>query len=218
MKNDWILVLDESGSFSAENKYFVLAGFIYNKKNQIQVEEYINSTVNNILKITDLEELHSKEMNGRAKNFARDILFYNIGKSDIVKSVSYVIDLNKTYLLNSYDKLSFKYNKCIEWLYRDLIRYNIISDDDSIYICFDKVTFSEEESKNIARWLPERITKVKAVNMWDSKDSKLIQAADIIANSFSKNGKFSLNSFQQKALKSFIEVFPRKNKDEYFNK
>ena len=216
MSKNWILVLDESGSFSSENRYFVLAGVLYKKSDLEILRQDLENTINNICEDLGIQELHSKEMHKEAKEYMRNILFYNVGHNSKIKSIIYVVDLKNTWLIEGYEMLSYKYNKCIEWLYRDLIRDNLIDKYDNIYIFLDKVTFSSVESKNIEEWLTKQIENIKRVYMIDSKKFKLVQLADSIANFIPKNGKLNCESIKFKVLDSYVGFFPRRYKKEYF--
>lgn len=216
MSKVWNIYLDESGSLSGKAKYFVISGIMYEEKYNKYVTFVIDKMVTNILKVIKKDELHCSSLTGKEEKYARDIIFYLLGQDEKIIPISYVIDLQNTYLLSSYNRLSFKYNKCIEWFYRDLRRHSVISGNDYINIFIDEITFSLEEAKNIATWLPKNFENINSVNLVNSKNDKTIQVCDLIANSFSKNGSFNKNGYQHKSLNCFFELFPKAHKEDYF--
>ena len=66
----WTISLDESGTFDDNQKYFILAGIIYELKDFEEVKNYFVPLVNKICKIIDEPELHSSKM-GKNKKIGR---------------------------------------------------------------------------------------------------------------------------------------------------
>lgn len=213
----WMMSLDESGTFDDEKKYFVVAGILYKEDDFESVRDYFVPLVNKICKIIEEEELHSKTMGNKKKKFSRFVLFSHIGYFDKVKPIVYIIDKKNAFMINHYNQKSWKYNKVLEFLYLDLIKHNIIGKDDEIAILIDNIDLSKEEEKNLYTWLPGQYKNVVAVIKGDSKDFKFIQMADMIANSFSKEGKCKINSYDNQILNPFLEVFPKRFRDNYIS-
>lgn len=211
----WMMSLDESGTFEENKKYFVIAGILYKYDDFDSVREYFVPLINRMCEIIEEDELHSKKMGATKKKICKSVLFSHIGYFDKVKPVVYIIDKQQTKIIHQYKKKSWKYNKILEFLYLDLIKNNIIEKEDEIAILIDNIELSDEEEKNLYEWLPNQHKNVLAVLRGDSKEFKFIQMADMIANSFSKDGKCQLNSFDFKILDPFIELFPKYYKDDY---
>lgn len=207
--------LDESGTFEEDKQYFIIAGIIYEYDDFDCVRDYFVPLINRMCEIIQEDELHSKEMGATKKKFCKNVLFSHIGYFDKVKPIVYIIDKQHAKIIHWYQRKSWKYNKILEFLYLDLIENNVINNEDEIAILIDNIELSEEEEKNLYEWLPKQYDNVLAVLKGDSKDFKFIQMADMIANSFSKDGKCQLNSYDFKILNPFIEVFPKYYKSEY---
>lgn len=211
----WMMSLDESGTFDEEKQYFVVAGIIYKEEDFESVKDYFVPLVNKLCEIVEEDELHAKSMGAKKRRFCKDVLFSHIGYFDKVKPIVYIIDKNNTIMINQYNQKSWKYNKVLEFLYLDLIENNIIDNNDEIAILIDNIELSESEENNLYSWLPSQHKNVIAVVKGDSKNFKFIQMADMIANSFSKDGKCQIDSYDNQILDPFLEVFPRRFRNEY---
>lgn len=214
----WMISLDESGTLDNNKNYFIIAGIIYKYEDFELVRDYFVPLVDKLCDITGVEELHARKMGKHQKQFCKTVIFSHIGYFDKIRAVVYIIDKNKTRILKNYDQKSWKYNKILEFLYKDLVFNNIISDKDEIAFLLDEMSLSDVEQDNLYRWLKERYKNVIGVWTGDSKNFRFIQMADIIANSFSKDGKCYINSLDMLILNPFIEVFPRKYKNQYIDR
>jgi len=141
-----------------------------------------------------------------------------INSVDELKPIIYVLDKNGSYLIKQCDKKSFKYNKLLEFMLRELISDGFVSKDDQLVILLDKIDLSDKEMENIKYWLPSNVKQVEEVAMAPSEEFNFIQAADLIAGIPKLKGT---NSRQIKADVKFkilsncyIRVFPKsKSKD-----
>lgn len=211
----WMLSLDESGTFDEKKPYFIIAGIIYDSDNFEKVRDYFVPLVNRICDIVEETELHARKFGTNKKKFSRTVLFSHIGVFKEVKPIVYIIDKEKTKMVKVYSKKSWKYNKILEFLYLDLIDNKLIESNDELSILIDNIELTEEEEKNLYEWLPKKYKNIKFVMKGDSKDFKFIQMADMIANAFSKSEKCDLDNYDMKILDPFIEVFPKKYKNNY---
>lgn len=211
----WMISLDESGTFDEEKQYFIIAGILYKFDDFESVKDYFLPLINELCEITGLEELHASSMGTNTKKFCNAVLFSHIGRFKKIKPVVYIIDKNNTWIVKDYKKKSWKYNKILEFLYLDLIKNNILSKEDELAILIDNIELSKDEEKNLYSWLPKQYKEILAVEKGDSKNFKFIQMADMIASSFSRSGRCKKNSYDIKILKPFIEVFPKRCRDEY---
>lgn len=211
----WMMSLDESGTFKDKQQYFILAGIIYKEEDFECVRDYFVPLIEKICKMIECDELHAKSMGTNKKRFCKDVLFSHIGYFDKVKPIVYIIDKEHTNIIKNYSKKSWKYNKTLEFLYLDLIKHKIINADDEIMILIDNIELKNEEEQNSYSWLPSQYKNVLAVLKGDSKEFKFIQMADMIANSFSRDGKYNINSYEFQMLEPFFEIFPKKFKDKY---
>lgn len=91
-------------------------------------------------------------MGTNKKKFYKNVLFSHIGYFDKVRPIVYIIDKQQTKIIHKYKKKSWKYNKILEFLYLDLIKNNIIKNEDKIAILIDNIELSEEEEKNLYKW------------------------------------------------------------------
>lgn len=215
-KDVWMISLDESGTFDEEKRYFILAGIIYKIDDFEEVRNYFVPLVNKICEVIGEEELHAGKMGTHKRRFVRSVLFSHIGTFSKIKPIVYIIDKNNAKIIKNYSqRKSWQYNKVLDFLYLDLISNNIIKNDDQLGFLLDNITLSTEAEKNLKHWLPNKHKNILFVETGDSKDFKFIQMADIIANSFSNDDKCNLNSYDMQFLEPFIEVFPKKYKEEY---
>jgi len=125
----------------------------------------------------------------------------------------YILDKSSSYLINSYDKKSFKYNKLIEFMIKDLQVDGLIEKEDNILIMIDHLDFSKVEMKNIKTWLPTNIPQVDRVEMGYSEEYIFLQAADLIAGIPKLKGITSRQIKSDPKLKilsnCYLHVFPK---------
>ncbi len=147
-----------------------------------------------------------------------DCLFSHIVMNDKIKAIVYIIDKKNSYIFNLYDKKSFKYNKAIEWLLKDMTQKGVINIySDQIEIKIDNINIKKEEIRNW-NWLPANFKFVKEIVEADSKNVICIQLADYIVNSFSKNDVFDVKSIRNQLLNPIILTFLKNTEEEYLIK
>lgn len=178
-----ILVLDESGVVDSDvsvERYFVLGGILYDldilKKSFIpKLEQY--------RRILECRELKSSKLSGRKKdsNLIYGSILGHLSAIESVKTIIYVLDKKSSYLMDYYNKKSFRYNKVIQWMIQDLIINGLVNKNDEIKILLDNITLSKTEERNIKSWLPSNVKQVSSLDMADSKEYNFIQLADLIA-------------------------------------
>lgn len=205
------LILDESGSFSNNNeKYIILGGLLFNVQKEKQLDEKFRPIHTNMCKTFSVKELHGVE---NKKYFS--YLCVAIGSEENFLPVVIVIDKQKTYIFDTYDKISYKYNKAIEHLVNHLLEDNYIKKNDELYIRIDNINLSSKETKNLSEYLPKMIKCVKKVEQGDSKKYICLQFADVIVNRFSKKRNISRQDKEMVLLHPQIYTFLEETIDEY---
>jgi len=130
-----------------------------------------------------------------------------------IKPIIYILDKTKAYTIRDYNKKSFKYNKLIQFLIKDLLDDNIIYEEDELIIVIDRIDLSSEEMSNINTWLPGNKNQIKEVIMTDSKESYFIQAADLIAGIPKLKGINPRQIIEDPKLmvlsRCYLKVFPK---------
>jgi|SRR5690554_669170 len=218
-----VLVLDESGIIDSDYKteqYFVLGGILYNYDDLEIIKKKMIPSFENYRRILGTQELKSTHLaSGKNhRNLVYGAALAVINSVDELKPIIYVLDKNGSYLIKQYDKKSFKYNKLLEFMIRELISDGFVSKDDQLIILLDKIDLSDKEMENIKNWLPSNVKQIEEVAMAPSEEFNFIQAADLIAGIPKLKGT---NSRQIKADVKFkilsncyIRVFPKsKSKD-----
>lgn len=219
--SSYYLILDESGGFEQNNRYIIIGGLLI--KSDTKEKSILADFVNNIKQLLKIEELHSYDLNNSDKPVIRGAIFSKIKFLREIRAIAYVFDLKNTAIFKQYDKTpcnccrkTFKYNKAISLLYRDLIRHNILDEDDEVNIILDKLDLNNKEQQNIRNWLHESFSNIKGVELQDSRDNIFIQIADLIVNSYPKTSKYIPERIEFKLLDPFFEVFPKAYKEEYY--
>lgn len=218
-----VLVLDESGTIDSDfriEKYFVLGGILYNCDELETIKQKLIPPFENYRKILGVKELKSTLLaSGKNhRNLVYGAALAVINSVDEIKPIIYVLDKSGAYLIKQYDKKSFKYNKLIEFMIRDLTVDGFMSKDDELIVLLDKIALSDKEFENIMSWLPSNVKPVIKVSMAPSEDFNFLQAADLIAGIPKLKGttprqikadvKFKILS------NCYIRVFPKsKSKD-----
>lgn len=218
-----VLVLDESGTIDSDyrtEQYFVVGGILYDFDELETIKQKLIPPFENYRKILGVKELKSTLLaSGKNhRNLVYGAALAVINSVDELKPIIYVLDKNGSYLIKQYDKKSFKYNKLLEFMIRELISDGFVSKDDELIILLDKIDLSDKEMENIKNWLPSNVKQVEEVAMAPSEEFNFIQAADLIAGIPKLKGT---NSRQIKADVKFkilsncyIRVFPKsKSKD-----
>lgn len=205
------LLLDESGSFSDNGeKYIIIGGVLFNEENQKELEKTFFPLHKLLCETFGCEELHGSE-NKKYFNYLCAV----IGANEYLKPVIFVIDKQKSFIFNKYDKISFKYNKAIEWLIKKLLGCSLITINDRLYIKIDNINLNEKEKENLKNYLPHQFDFVYEITEADSKDVICLQLADIIVNQFSKNQKCKRSSEKLKLLNPEIFCFLEDTYEEY---
>lgn len=141
--SEYKLLLDESGSFSNKNeKYIIIGGLLFNTKYEKQLEERFRPIHLNLCETFSVKELHGVE-NKKYFNY----LCVAIGSESQFLPVVMVIDKHKTYIFDTYEKISYKYNKAIEHLINHLLEDKYIKKTDELYIRLDNINLSAKEVK-----------------------------------------------------------------------
>lgn len=218
-----VLVLDESGTIDSDYKteqYFVLGGILYNYDDLEIIKKKMIPSFENYRKILGTKELKSTHMaSGKNhRNLVYGAALGVINSIDELKPIIYVLDKSGSYLLKQYDKKSFKYNKLLEFVIKELISDGLIDKNDKVIILLDNIDLSEKEMSNIKNWLPSNVSQVEEVTMAPSEEYNFIQAADLIAGISKLKGTTSRQIKADVKLKilsnCYIRVFPKsKTKD-----
>jgi len=213
-----VLILDESGTIDTDHKverYFVLGGILYNLDNLEYIKSKLLPSFDSYKKILKVSELKSNKMTSRKHhhNLIYGAALGLIDSIEQIKPILYILDKSSSYLIKSYDKKSFKYNKLIEFLIKDLIDEGLINNEDKILILIDYLDLSEKEHENFKNWLPSNYQIVDRVEMGKSEEFIFIQAADLIS------GIPKLKGVSPRQIKSdpklnilsscYLNVFPR---------
>lgn len=205
------LLLDESGSFSnKKEKYIIIGGVLFNEEYQTELEKIFVPIHKLMCDVFKREELHGTE-NKKYFNYLCAV----IGSNEYIEPVIFVIDKQKAFIFDKYDKISFKYNKAIEWFVLNLLANSLITFSDNLYIKIDNINLNEKEKENLNNYLPNKFNFVCDITEADSKDVICLQLADIIVNHFSKNRKCKLSSEEIKLLKPSIFYFLPETYNDY---
>ena len=206
------LLLDESGSFYDKNKYIILGGVFFNLDNQEELEKEFVPLHELLCKVLEMKELHGAE---NKKIF--DYICALLGSNNKIFPFVFVIDKEKSFIFDKYDKISFKYNKAIEWLIRRMVINGLFNEKtDEIFITIDDINLNSKEKANLYNHLPEKLPFIKEVKSEDSKKIICLQFADVIANHFSRNKKCNINDHNIKLLNPKIFCFLEETEKEYF--
>jgi len=181
-----VLVLDESGTIDSNYKtenYFVLGGILYDLDNFELIKSKLLPPFATYKKILKAKELKSSKLTSSKNlhNLIYGAVLGIINSIAEIKPIIYILIKNKSYLINSYDKKSFMYNKLIEFLVGDLIHDKLIDNEDKLIILLDRFDLNENEFENITNWLPSNVRQVDRVELASSEDFSFIQAADLIS-------------------------------------
>lgn len=208
--NEYYLLLDERGSFNNDEKYIVIGGVLFNKKDYSYLEKIFMPFHNNLCEVLKSDELHSCKIRK-----LKDYVLPLIGSIEEIKPVVLVIDKQETFIFDKYDKISFKYNKAIEHLVNKLVENDIIEPDAKIMIKLDNINTSKIEQDNMKNYLKRNHKNVKSVEECDSKSLVCIQLADIIVNSFSTKQAISKNNIYIRLMKPSILYFLKNTEVNY---
>lgn len=181
-----VLVLDESGTIDSDYKierYFVLGGLLYDFDDFEIIKSRLLPPFDIYKRVLKTRELKSHRMASRKNqhNLIYGAALGTINAIEQIKPILYILDKSSSYLIKSYDKKSFKYNKLIEFMINDLRTDGLIDKQDDILILIDHLDLSKDELKNITTWLPFNVPKINRVEMAKSEDYNFLQAADLIA-------------------------------------
>jgi len=181
-----VLILDESGTIDSDykkEKYFVLGGILYNYDDLETIKDKLIPTFERFRKTLGVKELKSTQFasSKNHKNLIYGALLGLINSVEEIKPIIYVLDKSASYMIQSYNKKSFKYNKLIEFAIKDLLSDGIIDSTDNVTIVIDKISLNDKEMSNITRWLPSNLKQIWEVIMASSEEFNFIQAADLIA-------------------------------------
>ena len=213
MKENYVLILDESGTF-AENdeKYIIIGGFLFNKKYEKELESKLRPMHSNLCKTFFVSELHGCE---RKEYFK--YLCVPIGSDGRIVTVVMVIDKIKSKIFKNYDRLSFKYNKAIEHLLFGMIVDGYLSENDSIEIKIDNINLSTEDRRNLNNYLPNKYNFVEKIEENNSNNNICLQFADVIVNRFSKKRHISKKDNDLVLLRPTVYTFLEETEQEYIH-
>lgn len=213
-----VLVLDESGVIDSKHqlqRYFVLGGILYDIEDLQKIKETLIPQFDMYKKIINKNELKSNDLSSAKnnKNLIYGAALSLINSVNEIKPIIYILDKTNAYTIKNYNKKSFKYNKLIQFLIKDLLDDNIIDEEDDLIIVIDRIDLSSEEKSNILTWLPSNENKIKEVIMTDSKESYFIQAADLIAGIPKLKGINPRQIIEDPKLmvlsRCYLKVFPK---------
>ncbi len=206
------LFLDESGTFSKNGeKYLIIGGLYFDINNQKILEKEFLPIHTSLCNTFNCEELHGSE-----KKKIYNYLCTSIGANKDIMPVVFVIDKNESYIFDTYDLISYKYNKAIEWLIKQMIDEKLLNqEEDKIDIIIDNYNPSKVETNNSLNHLPSILSCVNSVKLVDSKDDIFLQFSDIIVNHFSKNKVCNKKSPDIQLLNPSIICFLKITEGEY---
>lgn len=168
------LFIDESGNLGTKDRYFVIAMLLpVNKKRVLNFMKKFGA------KIEDDEIKASKLSFPQKQN-----LMYKLSQIPDHK-ISYIVADKKKF---TSQKLLDDKNLCFNYLFRHLIKNTISNSKEDVNILVDEHTLKVSSTNSLQDYL-----KIEAYTKWnfknnlnisfiDSKNSKLIQTADLIAN------------------------------------
>src|SRR5690554_6461754 len=131
-----VLVLDESGVIDSKHqlqRYFVLGGILYDIEDLEKIKGALIPQFDIYKKIINKNELKSNELSSAKnnKNLIYGAALSLINSVKEIKPIIYILDKTKAYTIRDYNKKSFKYNKLIQFLVKDLHDDNIIKEERS---------------------------------------------------------------------------------------
>lgn len=209
--NKYKLILDESGTFSNNGeKYIIIGGLFYNIKYEQELDKKFRALHKNVCEAFKVKELHAAD---NKKYFT--YICASIGAEKNIKPVIIVIDKEKSYIFKKYDKLSFKYNKAIEYLLLHMLSDDYFNEYDKVQIRIDNINISNREKSNLHNYLHERYRFVSKLEDSDSRKYICLQLADVIVNKFSKKMVISAKDKELVMLHPHIYTFLDETLEEY---
>ena len=206
------LLIDESGTFYNEERYLIFGGVYFRLDDQQILEDEFVPLHKLICKSLNIKELHGSE-NKEIFNY----ICAPLGANNKIFPFVFVIDKERSFIFDKYNKKSFKYNKAIEWLIRRMIINSLFDEtNDEIFITIDDINLNHEEKENLYNYLPSTLPCIKNVISEDSRKIICLQFADVIANHFSKKRKCNINDPKIKLLNPKIFCFLEETEKEYF--
>ena len=222
-----IIVLDESGVIDSDynlERYFVLGGIIYNFEDFDEIKNKLIPRMDIYREFISKKELKSNDLSGRKRvnSLIYGSLLSDLQNCDLIQPIIYIVDKKSSWVLKTYDKKSFRYNKVLELMIQDLITDSIIDEEDEIKLFLDKIDFDEYNMKNFANWLPSNVKQVSSVDMGESYKYNFIQIADVLAGIPKLKGVSPKKIVRDHKLrlikKCYVHVFPRNKSSEILNK
>lgn len=181
-----ILILDESGTIDSNpdlESYFVFGGILYNFDDFEYIKSKIVPTFKMYTEILEVEELKSAKLTNKKSmhNLIYGSALNHINSIEAIQPIIYILDKSNSYIIKSYDKKSFKYNKLIKFMILDLIQDKFIGEEDTLWILLDHIDLNKKERDNLSLWLPSNVKQVEKVELGNSKEYWFLQATDLIA-------------------------------------
>ncbi len=219
-----VMILDEAGVIDSNDdseRYFVLGGIIYDYHNLEKIKLNLIPILDEYKEILCCEELKSSRLSGRKKdsNLIYGAILSHIRECEMITTFIYVLDKKSSYMMSFYDRKSFKYNKVIQWMIKDMIDNEIINSEDKFKILLDKITLSANEENNLKNWLKNNVANVISLDMEDSKDFYFIQIADLIAGIPKLKGTTPVNMMKDTKLRilkpDLVHIFPYSQNHKY---
>lgn len=176
------LYIDESGTLGKKDRYFIIA----------MINPYNKNRIKNFLKKhcaqNGLEEVHGKCLTFPEKQK----LIHKLAKKPD-HHISYIV-ADKHHL---FEKILKDKNLCFNYLMKYLLKKTITEANENVNILLDEHTVKVKSINSLADYI-----KIQAYSSWgfkheinltytDSRACKLVQAADLIANTL--YGKYNYN-------------------------
>lgn len=218
-----VLILDESGTIDSNpdsERYFVFGGIMYNLDDFEYIKSRIIPTFKLFTEILEVEELKSSKLTNKKSthNLIYGSVLNHINSIEEIQPIIYVLDKSSSYIIKSYDKKSFKYNKLIKFMILDLIHDKFIDENDTLWILLDQIDLNKKERDNLSQWLPLNVKQVEKVELGNSKEYWFLQATDLIAGIPKLKGNTSRQIKSDPKLRilsrCYTHVFPLSKTDE----
>lgn len=181
-----VLVLDESGTIDSSHKtekYFVLGGLLYDLDNLDLIKSSLLPAFATYKDILNVNELKSNSLtSGKSQhNLIYGAALGVINNVSELIPIIYILDKSGSYVIREYNKKSFKYNKLLEFMIKDLITDKLINNGDELLLLLDHLDLSSDELINLKTWLPSNLSMVKRIEIGKSHEYIFLQAADLIS-------------------------------------
>jgi len=194
-KNNIVVYIDESSTLGKANKepYFIIAAIVLEKSQIKPIKNLVTRTIKRIKKKhPTCDELHSSHMSFEDKQY-----FFNLQQNKQF-SVQYFIARKDQIDDRLKEKSNIAFNYFVYLLLQDILydmgvhKINVIIDMRNVKVTSEK---SLEEYLQLKLVESGSYQKIISVSYGDSKNYKLLQAVDMLANAIFAKYNFNKNHF-----------------------